>query len=253
MNILLTNDDGIDSEGILSLAEALRSRGKYRVTVLAPDSNRSGVSHGLSIFNDPIRIREKSKDNWICSGLPVDCVIAAVIGGRPCKPDIIVSGINKGANMGTDITYSGTAAAARQGALMGLPSVALSLNGWRNYNWSMAAEYSVDHLEDFLKIWEKDTFVNINIPNSPGGPEGMAITWPCHKDYHDSLSVIPGFDGKEWCFLAPGEQTMEDSKGTDWDALKNNVVSLSQIYLHPVILANLPNAPARAVAGKGGA
>ena len=247
MNILLTNDDGIDSEGILCLSEALRSLEKYQVFILAPDANRSGVSHGLSIFNEPIRLTEKSKNTWVCSGLPVDCVIAAVLGGKPCKPDIVISGINRGANMGSDITYSGTAAAARQGAILGLPSVALSLNGWTNYNWSMAAEYSAKHLEKFLEIWEKDIFVNVNIPNSPKEPEGMLFTWPSRKDYNDSLSIMQGPDGREWCFLLPGEQRAEDEEGSDWDAISKNYVSVSPVYIHPVILKDLcPNVPDQA-------
>jgi 5'-nucleotidase len=244
MNILLTNDDGIETEGIKSLTEALRSRGKHRLIVLAPDSDRSGVSHGLGIIREPIRLKEKSKDTWACSGLPADCVIAAVLGGIPCKPDIVISGINHGANMGNDIIYSGTAAAARQGVLFGLPSIALSLNGWSDYNWNMAAEYSADHLEDFLKLWEKDIFINVNIPNNPQGPDGMVITWPCRKDYHDTLSIMQGPFNNEYCFLVPGEPSVEDQKGTDWDAVSANLVSLSPVFVRPVISKNLcPNAP----------
>ena len=251
MNILLTNDDGIESEGIMKLAQALRSQRKDRVCVVAPDSNRSGVSHGLSIFGNPVRISEKSKDTWSCSGMPVDCVIAAVLGGKPCKPDIVISGINHGANLGTDIIYSGTAGAARQGALMGLPSIALSLNGWADYNWSMAAEYAADHLDDFIKMWERDIFINVNIPNSPGGPKGMAVTWPSRKDYHDSLSVMQGPDKREWVFLMPGELTVDDEKGSDWEAVSNNFVSVSPVFIHPVVLKSLcPNAPEYAAAGK---
>jgi 5'-nucleotidase len=234
MNILLTNDDGIESEGILILAEALRLRGKDRILVLAPDANRSGVSHGLSILTGPMKITEKSRDTWYCSGLPVDCVIAAVMGALPCKPDIIVAGINRGANMGNDIIYSGTAAAARQGALLGMPSIAISLNGSENYNWEMAVKYSADHLEEFIKMWEEDIFINVNIPNS-SGPTGMAKdTWPVRKDYQDSLSIIKGPEGSDWCFLNPGTEIVEDDKGSDWDAVSRNLVSVSSIYIYPV-------------------
>jgi len=253
MNILLTNDDGIESEGILLLAEALRSRRKDRIFIMAPDTNRSGVSHGLSIFENPIKLTEKSKDTWTCSGLPVDCVIAAVLGAKPCKPDIVISGINRGANLGNDIIYSGTAAAARQGALLGLPSIALSLDGWANYNWNMAVEYSANHLDDFLSMWEKDIFVNVNIPNSPGGPVGMKTTWPSRKDYHDSLSIVQGPDGKEWCFLVPGEQTVAQEEGSDWDAVSKNFVSVSPVFVYPVVLRDLcPGVPEHAAGGKRG-
>jgi 5'-nucleotidase len=234
MNILLTNDDGIESEGILKLAEALRLRGKDRVCVLAPDSNRSGVSHGISILTGPMKITEKSKDTWCCTGLPVDCVIAGVMGALPCKPDIVVAGINCGANMGNDIIYSGTAAAARQGALMGIPSIAISLNGRDKFNWEMAVQYSVEHLDEFIKMWEKDIFVNVNIPNSPE-PAGMAIdTRPARKDYRDTLTVFKGPDGDDWCFLNPGKETAEEDSDSDWDAVSRNLVSVSSIYIHQV-------------------
>jgi 5'-nucleotidase len=234
MNILLTNDDGIESEGILKLAEILRLRAKDRICILAPDANRSGVSHGLSIMTSPMKITGMSKDTWSCTGLPVDCVIAALMGTLPCKPDIIIAGINRGANMGNDIIYSGTAAAARQGALMGIPSIAISLNGRENYNWEMAVKYSADHLDEFLKMWKEDIFINVNIPNS-SEPAGMAVdTWPVRKDYHDTLSIIKGPGGDNWCFLNPGMETVRDDKDSDWGAVSRNLVSVSSIYIHPV-------------------
>jgi 5'-nucleotidase len=239
MNILLTNDDGIDSEGILKLAEALRSRVKDRIFILAPDADRSGVSHGLSILTSPMRVTEKSKDTWSCTGLPVDCVIAGVMGGGrlfplPGKPDIIISGINRGANMGNDIIYSGTAAAARQGALMGIPSIAVSLNGKEKYNWDMAVQYTADHLDEFVDMWEEDIFINVNIPNS-SGPFGMeANTRPVRKDYHDTLSIKKGPDGNNWCFLDAGEECAEHDEASDWDVVSRNLVSVSSIYIHPV-------------------
>jgi 5'-nucleotidase len=183
----------------------------------------------------PMKITEESGDTWSCTGLPVDCVIAGAMGALPCKPDIIIAGINRGANMGNDIIYSGTAAAARQGALMGIPSIAVSLNGRDNFNWEMAVKYTADHLDEFLKMWKEDIFINVNIPNS-SGPSGMAVdTWPVRKDYQDSLSIIKGPEGSDWCFLNPGKDIAEDDKGSDWDAVSRNLVSVSSIYIHPVI------------------
>jgi len=252
MKILLTNDDGIDSEGILELAKALRSGRNDEVYILAPDVNRSGVSHGLKIF-EPQMFSEKSKDNWTFTGLPVDCVIAAVLGGKPCKPDIIVSGINRGANMGNDIHYSGTVGAARQGALMGLPSIAISLNGWNNYYWEMAAKYSAEHLDDFINMWESDILINVNIPNTENGPDGMAFTWPVIKNYNDTLSVFKGPWNRDWCFLAGGEEEFEDQKGTDWDAVSRNLVSVTPLVIRPVVRRDLcPGVPDYASAGKRG-
>jgi 5'-nucleotidase len=100
-------------------------------------------------------------------------------------------------------------------------------------------------------MWEKDIFINVNIPNNPQGPDGMAITWPCRKDYHDTLSVVQGPFGSEWCFLLPGGQTAEDEKGSDWGAVSANLVSVSPVFVHPVIPNHLcPNAP-EAVARNG--
>jgi 5'-nucleotidase len=181
-----------------------------------------------------MRVTEKSKDTWSCTGLPVDCVIAGLMGVLPGKPDIIISGINRGANMGNDIIYSGTAAAARQGALMGIPSIAVSLNGKEKYNWDMAVKYTADHLDEFVGMWEEDIFINVNIPNS-SGPLGMEKnTRPVRKDYHDKLSIIKGPDGNNWCFLDPGEECAEYDEASDWDVVSRNLVSVSSIYIHPV-------------------
>jgi len=258
MNILLTNDDGIDSEGILILAEALRSKSKHDIYILAPERNQSGVSSCLTILNNPVSLKEKSKGSWACSGLPVDCVITAALGGRPCKPDLVISGINRGANLGSDIAYSGTTAAARQAAFLGIPAIALSLGNphYRadKYYWDMAANYSADHLDEFTAMWKKDIFVNVNIPNNPDGPGGMAITWPACKDYHDSVKFIEnGPGGKDWCYLAWGNETAENQPGSDWDAVSNNMVSVSYVFIHPVVRGDLyPDVPVYAAVKRGG-
>ncbi|MCL1991324.1 MAG: 5'/3'-nucleotidase SurE, partial [Spirochaetes bacterium] len=119
MRILLTNDDGIKSPGLFLLADALRSGG-HRVFVVAPDTERSGMSHSVTFFANPCKLRPLGEDTWSCSGTPADCVVVALNGGLPqlslaggAPPDLVLSGINRGANLGTDVVYSGTAAAAR--------------------------------------------------------------------------------------------------------------------------------------------
>jgi 5'-nucleotidase len=255
VDLLLTNDDGFDSPGIRVLAEALRSRGGHRVFILAPDRDRSGVSHCLDILNGPVRVKKEGEGTWSCSGRPADCVLAAVLGGVPCKPGAVLSGINKGANLGTDLIYSGTAAAARQAALMGVPAVAFSLAGEGEYRWSMAAQYAAGHLEEFLSLWKDDVFINVNIPNSAGGPDGMVHTWPALKDYHDGVTTIkaPGefSGGSEWCFLVPGDGSVEEEHGSDCDAVSRNLVSVSSVFIHPVVAGDLcPAAPGHASTGK---
>ena len=234
MKILLTNDDGIDSVGIQRLAEILRSR-KHKVYVIAPDINRSGISHAVSLLNGPVKLSDYGDDTWACSGYPADCVIAGIMGALNEKLDMVLSGINKGANLGTDIIYSGTAAAARQASLAGIPAVALSLAGADNYYWDMAASWSADHLEELLTYWEKDTFVNVNIPNSPQGPGGIARARPAVKNYNDSLSVIAAPDGNRWCFLAAGHETVVHDADNDWDTVNRNFVSISQVYIYACV------------------
>jgi 5'-nucleotidase len=250
MNILLTNDDGIASPGIRKLAEFLRAQGKYRVYIIAPDSNRSGVSHGLAILNGPVKLAPQGEDAWSCSGYPADCVIVAVLGGLPAKPDLVISGINEGANLGSDIIYSGTAAAARQASLMQIPALALSLAGKSPFCWDMAASWAADHLEELRGFWKEDTFVNVNIPNSPGGPSGIALAWPGVKHYHDSLEVMNAPDSSRWCFLAGGKGSETDEGGSDCDAVFRNLVSLSSVFNHPVVRRDLcPGVPEYASAG----
>jgi len=119
MRILLTNDDGYASDGIKALAVALG--GEHEVWTLAPDSERSGMSHSMSL-RQPLKIRKLAEREYCCSGTPADCVILASHGVLPFSPDVVVSGINRGPNLGTDLVYSGTAAAARQASMNGVPA-----------------------------------------------------------------------------------------------------------------------------------
>ena len=241
MKILLTNDDGIDSDGIQKLAETLRSRG-HRVYVIAPDINRSGISHAVSLLNGPVKLSACGEDTWSCTGYPADCVIVGLLGALREKPDLVLSGINKGANIGTDIIYSGTAAAARQGSLSGIPAVALSLAGINDYStsganeyyWDMAASWSADHLEELKAYWERNTFVNVNIPNNPKGPEGMAITRPAIKNYNDAITVMDAPDGSRWCFIKAGKETAESGADNDWNTVSRNFVSVSRLHIYAV-------------------
>jgi 5'-nucleotidase len=237
MNILLTNDDGVESKGILLLARALRDAGRGRVFVIAPDRDRSGVSHGITFLREPLRLREREADTWACSGNPVDCVIAGMLGALPEKPDLILSGINRGANLGTDLIYSGTAAAARQGSLFGVPSIALSLvesPQGGEYYWDMAVSLVLEKLDEFSARWEPDTFLNVNIPNSPEGPEGSRLTFPCLRQYQDGLSIMEAPGGERYCFALAGKADNRPEPGSDWDIVSRNLVSLSPVLIHPV-------------------
>lgn len=167
MLILVTNDDGVYAPGILALADALQEVGD--VVVAAPDRERSAVSHSLTL-NQPLRIEELARDRYAIDGTPTDCVhlgINVILAGS--KPDLLVSGINRGGNMGQDITYSGTVWAALEGNLMGIPSFAISLTDDRFADYRPAAMFAVRTVR---WIQEKglppDTILNINVPDDPG-------------------------------------------------------------------------------------
>ncbi|MDR1971155.1 MAG: 5'/3'-nucleotidase SurE [Treponema sp.] len=236
MNILLTNDDGIESPGIRLLAGALREGG-HRVVVVAPDRDRSGVSHSISFLAGPLVLRPRGDDTWACSGLPVDCVIAAALGGIPVKPDLVLSGINRGANLGTDLLYSGTAAAARQGSLFGMASIALSLVEGREgpFYWDRAVQFFLSHLDELAGQWKADTFVNVNIPNSPQGPAGFGPSFPSRRLYHDSLELMDAPNGDRYCFFHAGTtESPPQGGGSDRELLSQNLAAVSSIWIHPV-------------------
>jgi 5'-nucleotidase len=235
MNILLTNDDGLESPGLQLLAKALRGEG-HRVVALAPDRDRSGVSHSISFLGEPLVLSPRGDDTWACSGLPVDCVVAALLGGIPVKPDIVLSGINRGANLGTDLLYSGTAAAARQGSLFGLPSIALSLVEARggDYHWEGAVRFSLSRLNEILGRWKADTFLNLNIPNTPQGPSGMAAAFPSYRKYNDSLEFMDAPNGDRYCFFRAGEMETSRQEGCDREIISQNLAALSSVWVHPV-------------------
>jgi 5'-nucleotidase len=159
----------------------------------------------------------------------------ALLGVLPVKPDLVVSGINEGANIGTDIVYSGTAAAARQAGLYQVPAVALSLAGSKPFYWERAVTYAVEHLEEFAGFWKPDTFVNVNIPNTEEGPCGMATTVPAIRLYHDGVSVFDAPDGMTYCFVKPGDITAKPESDSDQDAVSRNLVSISPVFVYPVV------------------
>ena len=256
MRILLTNDDGISSPGITLLAKALREDG-HRVFTVAPDSNRSGCSHSIHFLSEPLKLKEIVKDTFSCSGTPVDCVITALLGGisELCiskedgrldlekAPDLVLSGINAGANLGTDIVYSGTAAAARQGSFFGIPSVALSLvDGEIPYQWDIVIQYIQENLGAIMGYWKPGTFVNVNFPNIEKKPSALVNAFPSIRWYNDRIVTFTAPQGGVYCFAKPGQtaspcESGKPEDGSDWaEVLKNNA-ALSVVLSQPVVQA----------------
>ena len=234
MNIVVTNDDGINSEGLLLLVRALREQGEHTIYVIAPDSNRSAVSHSISIIKDPLRLKEVEKDMWSCSGTPADCIILAFMGFLPVLPDLVLSGINRGPNMGTDIIFSGTVAGARQAALHNIPGIALSLADWGPFFWDGAVRFITEHINEFVSYWKPNTFINVNLPNIPEGPAGTVLTFPSNRLYRDKLTIIDGPDGRKYCFIQHGYVDTVATEGSDYDVVSRNLASVSLCAVQPV-------------------
>ncbi|MCL2763732.1 MAG: 5'/3'-nucleotidase SurE [Treponema sp.] len=249
LRILLVNDDGISSAGIRLLAKALRQAG-HRVFTVAPDINRSGCSHSILFLNKPLKLLEIEMDTFSCSGTPVDCVITSLLGGIPeiCistessslnmerAPDLVLSGINAGANLGTDIVYSGTAAAARQGSFFGIPSVALSLvENDLPWQWESVVSYVNEKLVLLMGYWKNGTFVNVNFPNIEKKPASLVPSFPSMRYYNDRIVTYTPPDGGKYCFANPGKVENIPEEGSDWaEVLKGNA-AFSLIMSQPAI------------------
>jgi len=248
--ILLTNDDGITSAGIRLLAKSLRNAG-HRVFLVAPDKNRSGCSHCIEFLRKPLKLAEIEEDTWSCSGTPVDCVITALLGGIPeiCistessalnmerAPDLILSGINAGANLGTDIVYSGTAAAARQGSFFGIPSVALSLvESDIPWQWESVISYITEKLVSIMGYWKAGSFVNVNFPNIQKKPSSLVPAFCSARFYNDRIVTFISPEGGRYCFAKPGKVDNVPEEGSDWaEVLKGNA-AISVVMSQPSVI-----------------
>jgi 5'-nucleotidase len=231
MRILLTNDDGMKSEGLTFLNNRLKS--DHEIWVIAPEHEMSGSSHAVSL-KVPIKVRQKSEHEFLVEGTPVDCVLLAFLALVPAEIDMVISGINHGPNLGTDILYSGTVAAARQGALFSKPSCAVSLTGsGGSFNFSEPAEFVARNIELLYKEWSSDHFVNINFPARCKLPVETAITFPSRRIYKDNFATFDAPDGNMYCFLQGDDPDSHDEQDSDFDAISKNKVSISPVLIHP--------------------
>ena len=232
MTILVTNDDGVESVGLTALRAALST--DHDVWTIAPDGERSAMSHCITV-RDAIRCRTVDDQVYASSGTPADCVIVGLMGGLPVAPDIVVSGINIGPNLGTDIIYSGTVAAARQAAFMGIPGIAVSINTYTPpFHFKPIAQFVNQHLEDFQKVWNPRHFININAPNLLDDDPGVRVTFPSWRVYEDELVQFESPRGEKYFFLngRPADGPLEE--GSDWHAVSEGFISVSPIYLNAV-------------------
>lgn len=248
MHILVTNDDGIHAEGIGVLVRVLKSMKKedgsplHEITVVAPEGERSGISHATTLRR-PTKLRKLSEGTYSCSGTPADCVIVGGLHILGRKPDIVISGINRGPNLGTDIIYSGTCGAARQAALVNIPAIAASCASLEpDLDYMGTAAFIAGNLDALAGMWKPDTFVNVNAPSSPDVNMKGMWTVPGRNRYNDSMKCFDGPDGYTYCFLTEGRHERTEDEKSDHRAVEKGYVAVSLINIHPEAAVAAPRA-----------
>lgn len=223
--ILITNDDGIHSEGIAALEGALKEIGE--VFVVAPASEMSGASHSLTLSR-PLRIRQIDERHWTVDGTPTDCVLIALnqILKADQMPTICASGINHGPNLGDDATYSGTVAGALEATILGVPGLAFSLTANRNHDFTESAKVARALTEKALKEGvPKGTLLNINIPK--GIPKGIQITKQGYKNSRPIVSEHTDPRGKLYYWIGEQRDGFHPEGNTDLEAVNDGFVSVT--------------------------
>jgi len=224
--ILVTNDDGVRSEGLHVLAAALRDIGD--VTVVAPHVEASAIGHALTLRR-PLRMEQVDEGVYEVDGTPSDCVNIAVTKLFTGLPDLVVSGINKGFNLGDDVTYSGTVAGAMEGALLGIPSIAVSLErslGTYEFGPSAAAAVAVASLLLRHSLPPR-TFLNLNVP--PGQPKGFRITVQAKRNHITTVDERCDPRGKPYYWIEEGQNDWEPHDRSDYQAVRDGYVSVTPL------------------------
>ena len=243
MRVLLTNDDGINAQGLHALRRELRRIEEIEVHVIAPDSNRSATARSITT-RSPLSVEEVSfgdgSSGFATDGTPVDCVRFADLGLLGDKPDLIVSGINHGANLGDDITYSGTVAAAFEGIVLGLPALAVSQQSakremdfrfGRVFDFALAASFTARLVARLVSDpMPEGTLINVNCP--AGEPAGVEVTHLGKRLYNDELKLIDSDEGsgRSRYEIYGFEPSFEDEEGSDLSAIANGFISVTPVH-----------------------
>ena len=236
MRVLVSNDDGVDAPGIQALAKGLRDAG-HEVLVVAPDRDRSGASNSLTL-DAPIRVVQLDAQTWKVYGTPTDCVHVAITGmleDLDLEPDIVVSGINNTANLGDDVIYSGTVAAAMEGRFLGLPSVAVSLvtQDHKGLHYETAARAVVQIIARLRSDpLPANTILNVNVPDVPWDKlRGFETSRLGNR--HRAEPCIPQDDprGRQWWWIGAAGVELDAGPGTDFHAVRNRAIAITPIHV----------------------
>jgi 5'-nucleotidase len=232
MKILLTNDDGIKAEGIKKLAKTFAEKGNH-VSVVAPERERSATGHAITVHK-PLRVSQTEFDGisyFAVSGTPADCVKLA-LEQLVDKPDIVISGINRGANLGTDVLYSGTVSAAIEAALDGLPAIAVSVASFQQPTYDTAAAVTFKLANTYLTNGlPNGTLLNVNVPNLPDAEiKGIKITKLGERKYINNFEKRTDPRGRVYYWMAGEADDSNLEQGTDIWAVVNNYVSVTPIH-----------------------
>ncbi len=229
MHFLLSNDDGYQSPGISALAEVLESIG--RVTVVAPDRDCSGASNSLTL-DSPLYVKQDERGFYYVNGTPSDCVHLAITGLLDEEPDMVVSGINSGANLGDDVLYSGTVAAAMEGRFLGCPAIAFSLAGEKSVDYSASKLVVTEIVKSLIENPLDDALLNVNIPDvSYDEIKGFKASRLGNR--HKSEPVIKTLDpkGRNVYWVGPVGAEQDAGEGTDFHAIRSKYISITPIQI----------------------
>jgi len=236
MRVLVTNDDGVHSPGLLALARTLRRAAE--TFVVAPEHERSAASHAITLHKPlravPISLGDTGLPAWATNGTPADCVVLGVLDLLGAPPDVVVSGINLGANLGMDLIYSGTVSGAVEAALFGIASIAISVTAFQDVHWQPAALFATRLTQEVHRHGlPRDTFLNVNVPNLPGEEiRGVEITRQSSRRYVNRLEKRSDPRGRTYYWLTGSTQADERTDpGTDaWAAMEGRI-SLTPLRL----------------------
>ena len=239
MRILVSNDDGYFAPGITLLAEALRQLGE--VTVVAPERDRSGASNSLTL-DRPLSVRRAPNGFFFVNGTPTDCVHIAVTGLLDFMPDVVVSGVNFGANMGDDTIYSGTVAAASEGFLLGIPSLAVSLASKEGGNFQTAIGVALEIVERLRRSpFGEPVLLNVNVPDVAAAQlRGFEVTRLGKRHKAEPVVKMQTPRGETGYWIGPAGGAADAGPGTDFHAVANDRVSVTPLRLDLTHTAQLP-------------